>query len=221
MSDKHGKKHGRGQAPEGKAAPQTDEIRRVEITNEDAKGAEQPQAPDAGQTVAKHEEPAVPQEKAPQEQLAELEAKFAELNDQYLRKAADFDNFRKRMQREKQEAIDYANQSLLLDIIPIMDDFERALKSAEGSAKTEADFDSFLTGVSMIEKRLAGQLEAKWGLKRFDSAGAVFNPERHEALMSESSPDVEEPMVSEDLMKGYTLKDRVIRTAKVKVKMPG
>jgi len=72
----------------------------------------------------------------------------------------------------------------------------------------------------MIEKRLMGQLEAKWGLKRFNSAGEPFDPNRHEAMMMEKSPDVKEPVVQEDLVKGYTLKDRVIRAAKVKVIMP-
>jgi molecular chaperone GrpE len=72
----------------------------------------------------------------------------------------------------------------------------------------------------MIEKRLSSQLEAKWGLKRFDSAGEPFDPNRHEALMMEKSAEIDEPVVQEDLLKGYTLKDRVIRSAKVKVLMP-
>jgi molecular chaperone GrpE len=152
--------------------------------------------------------------------IAELEQKLAELNDQYLRKAADFENFRKRIVKEKQDAIEFANQSLLLDLITTLDDFERAINAADASAKTEADFDTFREGVSMIEKRLLGQLENKWGLKRFDSAGEPFDPARHEALFMEKSPDVGEPVVKEDFAKGYILKDRVVRTAKVKVTMP-
>jgi molecular chaperone GrpE len=150
-----------------------------------------------------------------------LEAQAAELKDQYLRKAADFDNFRKRMSREKQEAIDFANQALLLDLVQVMDDFERAIKSAETSDfQSGKDFQTFFEGVGMIEKRLSSQLENKWGLKRFDSAGEVFDPNKHEALMMEKSADVTEATVAEDLVKGYTLKDRVIRPAKVKVLMP-
>jgi molecular chaperone GrpE len=151
---------------------------------------------------------------------AELERKLAELTDQYMRKTADFENFRKRIVKEKQDAIEFANQSLLLDLIVTLDDLERAVNAAGASAKTEADFDSLCEGVSMIEKRLINQLGNKWGLKRFDSAGTPFDPERHEALFMEKSPDVSEPTVKEDFAKGYTLKDRVVRTAKVKVAMP-
>jgi len=152
----------------------------------------------------------------PEEKIAELEAQLAETRDQLLRKAADFENFRKRMNQEKQSAIDYANQSLLLDIIPVIDDFERAIQAGEGST----DLTTFLEGVKMIEKRLTSQLEAKWGLKRFNSAGEPFDPNRHEALMMEKSPDAAEAVVQEDLVKGYLLKERVIRAAKVKVLMP-
>ena len=151
-----------------------------------------------------------------EEKIAELEAQLAEIRDQLLRKAADFENFRKRINQEKQNAIEYANQSLLLDIIPVIDDFERAIQSVESSR----DFTTLLDGITMIEKRMISQLESKWGLKRFNSAGEPFDPNRHEALMMEKSPDVAEAVVTEDLIKGYMLKDRVIRAAKVKVTMP-
>jgi molecular chaperone GrpE len=152
----------------------------------------------------------------PKAKIAELEAQLADTRDQLLRKAADFENFRKRMNQEKQSAIEFANQSLLLDIIPIIDDFERAIQSGEAAT----DVPSFLEGIKMIEKRLSGQLESKWGLKRMVCAGEPFDPNMHEALMMEKSPDITEAVVQEDLIKGYTLKDRVIRAAKVKVLMP-
>jgi molecular chaperone GrpE len=160
------------------------------------------------------------QEKAkeltPEEKIADLEAQLAETRDQLLRKAADFENSRKRMNQEKQNAIEYANQSLLLDIIPVVDDLERAILAGESSADTT----SFMEGIKMIEKRLTSQLESKWGLRRFNSAGELFDPNLHEALMMEKSPDVKESTVQEDLFKGYYLKDRVIRAAKVKVLVP-
>jgi len=154
--------------------------------------------------------------------IAELETQLAETRDQLLRKAADFENFRKRMNQEKQNAIDFANQSLLLDIIPVIDDFERAIQSAEGSVELTGlpAGKAMLDGITMIEKRLISQLEAKWGLKRFNAAGEPFDPNRHEAMMMEKSPEVQEPVVQEDFVKGYMLKDRVIRAAKVKVIMP-
>ena len=162
-------------------------------------------------------------ESSPEEKIAALEAKsadlaaqLAEMQDQFLRKAADFENFRKRMNQEKASAIEFANQTLLLDLIPIIDDFERAIIAGE----TTNDMTAFLEGVKMIEKRLTTQLEAKWGLKRFNSVGEPFDPNLHEALFMEKSPDVQEAVVQEDMFKGYYLKDRVIRAAKVKVLMP-
>ena len=151
-----------------------------------------------------------------EQKYANLEAQLADLNDQYLRKAADFENFRKRMNREKQELSDFANQNLILDLLPVIDDFERAIKSAE----TSKDFASFYEGIIMIEKRLSTQLENKWGLRRFDSEGEPFDPNRHEALQMEKAPGIDEAVVKEDYVKGYLLKDRVIRFAKVKVTMP-
>ncbi|GHV85617.1 protein GrpE [Spirochaetia bacterium] len=163
-----------------------------------------------------------------EEKLAALEAQLAEANDNYLRKAADFENYRKRMNQEKQSAIDYANQTLLLDLISIIDDLERAIKAAEtqreaagsDAEQIAASFNSLREGISMIEKNLVSQLENKWDLKRFDSAGEPFDPNRHEAIMMEKSAELDEPVVAEDFIKGYILKDRVIRPAKVKVVMP-
>lgn len=148
--------------------------------------------------------------------ITALEAEISNLKDQYLRKAAEFENFRKRMQKEKQDAIDYANQSLLLDLIPVLDDFERAIKSSEVSK----DFGALHEGISLIEKRMVAQLENKWGLSRFESAGKPFDPNRHEAIMMEKTASVAEPTVGEDFVKGYTLKNRVVRSAKVRVLMP-
>ena len=161
-------------------------------------------------------------EPGPEEKIAALEAELAEARDNLLRKAAEFENFRKRMNQEKQNSIEYANQSLLLDIIPIIDDFERAIQSAEAVEELAGlpAGKAMIDGVAMIEKRLLSQLENKWGLKRFSSAGELFDPNRHEALAMEKSQDVSEATVLEDLIRGYALKDRVIRAAKVKVLMP-
>ena len=148
--------------------------------------------------------------------LVEAKKEIDELKDQYLRKQADFDNFRKRMFREKEESIKFANTTLLNDIIGVIDDFERALQSSEESK----DFDSFHSGIELIEKQMITMLESNWGLKRFDSVGEPFDPEKHEALMMEESAEVEVQTVSEDFMKGYVLHDRVIRHAKVKVAKP-
>jgi len=190
----------------------------IDEASADISAGNQAETDVSGQSAEKDSVPAGEADKkpTPEEKIAELEAQLAETRDQLLRKAADFENFRKRMNQEKQNAIEYANQSLLLDIIPVIDDFERAIQSAEKSA----DLNAFIEGVKMIEKRLTSQLESKWGLKRFNSAGEPFDPNMHEALMVEKSPDVTEAVVQEDLIRGYLLKDRVIRAAKVKVLMP-
>jgi len=162
--------------------------------------------------------------KTPEDKIAELETQLAETRDQLLRKAAEFENSRKRMNQEKINAIEYANQSLLLDIIPIIDDFERAINAGENGLQTKGsgsvDYAGFLEGIKMIEKRLVNQLDVKWGLRRFNSTGELFDPNIHEALLMEKSPDVSEGIVQEDLQKGYFLKERVLRAAQVKVLMP-
>jgi molecular chaperone GrpE len=155
-------------------------------------------------------------EGCPEDRIADLEAQLAEAKDQFLRKAADFENFRKRMNRDKQDSIDFANQSLLLDLIPVLDDFDRALLSAESSR----DFTALYEGVGMIAKRLSSTLDSKWGLKGYVSVGMPFDPNFHEALMMDKSSAVTEQTVQMDLLKGYALKDRVIRSAKVKVLVP-
>ena len=156
------------------------------------------------------------EEKSPGQRMAELEEEIISLKDKLLRKQADYENFRKRLFKEKEESIKYANQMLLLDITSVIDDFERAMKSAEESK----DFDAFHDGIIMIEKRLVSTLEKKWELKRFDSTGEPFNPDRHLAIAVEESEDYEVPTVLEDYQKGYLFHERVLRPAKVKVSQP-
>lgn len=149
-------------------------------------------------------------------EVASLRAEVADLNEKYLRKLADEVNFRKRMAREKEETQKYAVASLLGDLVPILDDFDRGISSSD-IAKS---FDQLHEGVVMIRKQLSQMLENKYALQRFEPKGKPFDPNRHEALFAEPS-DVEEPMVSEVYLPGYALHDRVLRTAKVRVKIPG
>lgn len=149
-------------------------------------------------------------------QVAELHAEIDDLRNQLLRKQADFENSRKRLIRDKEEAIKFANDSLIVELISILDDFERAISSAEKGR----DFATLHSGIELIEKQLLGTLERKWGLNRFDSAGQPFDPERHEALATEASAEHSEATVLEDYQKGYTLHGRVIRAARVRVATP-
>ena len=152
------------------------------------------------------------------EKLASLEAKCRDLQDQYLRKAADFDNYRKRMIREKQEAIDYANTNLISDLLLILDDFDRAIEAGKKAGEESAA--AFMQGVMMIRSGLTSLLESKYGLQYYEAQGQVFNPDIHEAVATNPSTEVTEPTVGAELQKGYKLKERILRPAKVMVLMP-
>jgi molecular chaperone GrpE len=145
-----------------------------------------------------------------------LEAEKAELNDKFLRKAAEFENYRKRMIKEKEDTRIYANTELLVDLVSLLDDFDRAIQSSEAGQ----DFKVLHDGISMIQKAFLGKLEGRYGLKRYDSSGEAFDPARHEAVMAEQRADIDQAIVIEDFMKGYCLHDRIIRPAKVKVATP-
>lgn len=147
--------------------------------------------------------------------IESLQSEVSALKDQYLRKLADYENFRKRMFREKDDAVQFANSQLLTDLVSVLDDFDRAVSSSE----TSRDFQSLHDGVDMIRKQLLGMLENKYGLSRFESMGEPFDPNHHEAMMSEQGM-VDEPTVVEEYSKGYRLRDRILRSAKVKVRMP-
>ena len=145
----------------------------------------------------------------------ELEAKNKELHNQYLLAMADFDNYRKRMIKEKQEAFDYANANLLSDLLESLDNFDRALDAAA----TATDVASVVDGVKMIKNQLVSMLENKYNLAGYGEKGDAFDPNIHEAIGSMQAP-VAEPVCSEVYLKGYKLKERIIRHAKVMVQMP-
>ena len=151
-----------------------------------------------------------------EDKIVALEAEIADLKDKLLRKQADFENYRKRMLREREETQRYSNATLLSDIIGLIDDFERAIRSAEESK----DFANFLQGVGMIEKQFVEMLESRWYLKRFSAVGETFDPNRHEAVQRVEGPAGSKPTVVEDFQKGYYLYERVLRPARVKVMVP-
>ncbi len=153
------------------------------------------------------------------DRISELERLNADLQDQYLRKAADFDNYRKRMIREKQEAIDYANASLLADLVQVLDDFDRAI-DAGGAHEEGSPAAALANGVVMIRNQMASMLESKYSLTYYPAKGAAFDPNFHEAIATAPSPDVTEATVAEEYVKGYKLRDRIIRHSKVMVHTP-
>ena len=174
-------------------------------SSEKADSAESKDAEKAGES----------KEKTPEERIVELEKENADLKDQLLRRAADFDNYRKRMMQEKQDAFDYGNANLLKDLLDSLDNFDRTLDAA----KDAKDAKSIADGIKMINKSLVSMLENKYNLVAFGKEGDAFDPDLHEAIgMQEGKVKKEE--LAAVYLKGYKLKDRVIRHAKVMVVKP-
>lgn len=137
----------------------------------------------------------------------------AEYKDKYTRLFAEFENARKRMEREKMDFVKYANEGLLSEFLNILDDLERSVEAAK--AKHE-DYTAFLKGIEMVMAHVYEMLK-KNNVKPIESIGKKFDPHCHEALMQEETQQAEDGMILEEFQKGYSLGDRVIRSAKVKV----
>lgn len=146
----------------------------------------------------------------PVKRAEKLEADLAEKDAQMLRLRADFDNFRRRSAKEREELAAVVTQGILTDMLPLLDNFERALL-AEGS-----DLDSFRAGVSMIYKQMTEAL-AKNGLEVIDTKDKKFDPNFHQAVMRVQDPEKEDDTIEQELQKGYMVKGRVIRPSMVQV----
>tara|TARA_B100000401_G_C52712574_1_gene674557 strand:+ start:192 stop:803 length:612 start_codon:yes stop_codon:yes gene_type:complete len=154
-------------------------------------------------------------ENAGPETLTEAQEAIAELNERIVRLTADFDNFRKRAQREKDEARQFANQGLLEKLLPVLDNFEMALTAVKDADPSVRD------GVQMILDQLLGVLKES-GVEPVDAMGQPFDPNLHEALSQEETTEVEEGTVVQQVQRGYKLNDRLVRPARVVVaKAPG
>lgn len=133
--------------------------------------------------------------------------------DRLLRQQADFDNTRKRLDKEKQDFVRFANEELIFELLTVLDDLERTVGLAQ---EKHEDLSAFLKGVEMILAHLYDLLK-KFGVKPIEAQGKIFDPHFHEALMQVENKDLPEHTVVEELQKGYLLNDRVIRTTKAKV----
>jgi len=143
----------------------------------------------------------------------ETDSETEQLRDRYLRLLADFENFRRRSEREKTEFYKYAMAGLLKDLLPVLDNFDRSLEHAE-------EGDDFHKGVLLIYKQLFDTLQ-KHGLKPIEESGVSFDPNIHEAVVREEDPSVPSHTVTAVLQKGYFLHDRLLRPAMVKVAVGG
>lgn len=151
------------------------------------------------------------------EQLKLKAAKADEYYDRLLRLAADFDNFKKRAARERQDAIKFANAALLEKLLPVMDHFEMALAAlAQPPNGNPQSLQSLHTGISMVHQQLRSLL-LEAGLEEIDALGKPFDPAVHEAVAQETTDQAPEGQVIKQLRKGYRLKERLLRPAAVVV----
>lgn len=154
---------------------------------------------------------AVPQE-ASSGEIEQLRRELDEKNDRYLRALAEMENAKRRFQREREEYIRYANESLIRDLLPVLDNFDRALDAA----RSRGDSASMVEGIELIQRELLKVLE-KFGVERYSALGAAFDPTRHEAVSRVTSAEHPENTVVGETARGYLLNGRVLRPALVAV----
>ena len=198
------------QEKEKKAEDQKEnEEKKPETSDASEKTEEKTDAkPEEGKTEEK--------ELSPEEKIAALEKQIEDLKNQALYKAAENDNWRKRMMQQKDEAVAYANASLLGDLLESLDNFDRTLDAA----KDAKDAKSIAEGIRMVNKNLVNMLESKYGLKSFGKEGDEVNPDEHEAIGRVEDESAKSETLKQIYLKGYKLNDRIIRHAKVMVNVP-
>lgn len=159
--------------------------------------------------------PATPPSKD-QEEIALLKNQIEQYRDQALRAAADLENYRKRMIREKEETIRYANNSLLEKLLPIMDNFELGLQAARASATSDVNSQAgeIISGLSMVERQLHDFFKDH-GMESIEAVGNIFDPKLHDALSYEIDESLPEGQVISQLRRGYLLAGRLLRPASV------
>ena len=147
-------------------------------------------------------------------EIKSLKKEIQNLKQDYLRQIADKDNLRKRLERDKSEYYQYALSEFFGELLLVLDNFERSFKSVD-----QKSLEIFQEGVEMIYKQLLDLLN-KYGVKPIEIKDKTFNPHLHQAFMTEESEDIEEPQVSEEFQRGYTLNERLLRPSLVKVVLP-
>ena len=148
-------------------------------------------------------------EEKPQAEENEFEKKYNDVNEKYMRTLAEYDNYRKRTIKEKESIYPEAKAVVVEKFLPVMDNFERALDSAENK-------DAFYEGIVMLKKQMDDVLTAL-GVEEIKAVGEVFNPELHNAVMHIDDEDAGENIIVEEFQKGYKIGDRVVRHSMVKV----
>ncbi|HKY20863.1 MAG TPA: nucleotide exchange factor GrpE [Vicinamibacterales bacterium] len=167
-----------------------------DIDRMDDEGASQTESPDPTPALA--------------DEIVELRKERDALQDRLLRQAAEFDNYRKRIDRERRDISQYAATEFLQELLPIIDDFERALRIDAAGAE------SYRQGLEIIHRALMEMLR-KRGVTPIEAVGTIFNPELHQAVSHEEDPDRRDGEVTEEFARGYRMGDKLLRPAMVKV----
>jgi len=168
-------------------------------------------APDPAETSPAATDPSDGREPASTDPADEIRRERDEFHDRWLRKTAEFDNYRKRIERERRDQADQAIVNLMQELLLVVDDFDRAL-TVEGRGEADAH----RKGVELIYQKLTDLLR-KRGVRAFESLGADFDPNVHQAVMYEASPEHRDGEVIGEMQRGYMMGDRLLRPAMVKV----
>ena len=175
-------------------------------------GATSAASPPAASTAEGAGAAAEPARETPEQTVTRLEREKAETHDRMLRIAADFENYKRRSKREQDDAAIRAKEGVLKEVLPVLDNLDRALQATSRGGSVEA----LAQGVKLVEKQLLTGLE-KFGIKSFESKGQPFDPARHEAIQQIETAEFSPGVVAEEFARGYFIGERLLRPAMVAV----
>jgi molecular chaperone GrpE len=179
----------------------------------DAEGTKKTQNSDNGDIVESISTPVDPMVQL-QADVQAAKAEVAEWQDRFLRKAAEFENYRKRADKEKTESMSMAKGSVLIEFLPVADACERALKIFAASRDASGPLQQYRDGVELLYRQMIDAL-SRTGVVAMQTEGKLFDPHLHEALSREERPDMDEGMVIKELRRGYLFKEKLLRPAQV------
>ncbi len=183
-----------------------------EVTSEEKEAADDSEASDAQQTETKEESKDKKDGFFAKKKKDKKDEQIEELNDKLRRQMAEFDNFRKRTEKEKSQMFDMGARTIIEKVLPIVDNFERGLAAVPEEQKEDA----FVTGMDKVYKQLMQEFDSI-GVKAIEAVGEEFNPELHNAVMQVESEEFEPGVIAQELQKGYMYKDTVVRHSMVAV----
>ena len=193
-------------------AEEVTDAEHAETENAEAVNAEATDAEQIEETVEEAAEPTKEKSKLFKKKKDPKDEKLEELSDKLLRQMAEFDNFRKRTEKEKSAMYEIGAKDIIEKLLPVVDNFERGFTTVAEEDKEDA----FVTGMEMVYKQLMTMLEGV-GVKPIEAVGQEFNPDLHNAVMHVEDESVGENIIVEEFQKGYTYRDSVVRYSMVKV----